>query len=119
MERFVFSFDVQYGFIFVLSNAVNSKTMNNFSCEVLQKHAHTNARVTRVTTAHGDFITPVFMPVGTRAAVNNMTPKELRAAGSQIILGGNTYHMLCAPGMEVIEQAGGMHAFMGWQGPML
>jgi queuine tRNA-ribosyltransferase len=59
------------------------------------------------------------MPVGTRAGVNNMTPLELKAAGSQIILGGNTYHMLCAPGMKVIEQAQGMHSFMGWNGPML
>jgi queuine tRNA-ribosyltransferase len=48
-----------------------------------------------------------------------MTPVELRDAGSQIILGGNTYHMLCAPGMEIIELAGGMHPFMGWHGPML
>jgi queuine tRNA-ribosyltransferase len=93
--------------------------MNTFSCEVLHQHPYTKARVTRITTAHGDFITPVFMPVGTRAGVNNMTPQELKAAGSQIILGGNTYHMLCAPGMSVIERAGGMHAFMGWHGPML
>ncbi len=93
--------------------------MNSFHCEVLHRHAHTSARVTRVTTPHGEFITPVFMPVGTRAGVNNMMPLELQQAGSQIILGGNTYHMLCAPGMEVIEQAGGMHAFMGWLGPML
>ena len=93
--------------------------MKTFSCEVLHKHSATQARVTRVTTAHGEFITPVFMPVGTRAGVNNMTPEELHAAGSQIILGGNTYHMLCAPGMDVIEKAGGMHPFMGWHGPML
>ncbi|KTD44799.1 tRNA guanosine(34) transglycosylase Tgt [Legionella parisiensis] len=93
--------------------------MKTFSCDVLHKHTATQARVTRVTTAHGEFITPVFMPVGTRAGVNNMTPAELRDAHSQIILGGNTYHMLCAPGMEVIEKAGGMHPFMGWHGPML
>lgn len=93
--------------------------MSRFSCEVLYKHPKTKARVTRVSTAHGDFITPVFMPVGTRAGVNNMTPNELKATGIQIILGGNTYHMLCAPGMDVIEKAGGMHAFMGWHGPML
>lgn len=86
---------------------------------MLYQHAHTAARVTRVTTPHGDFLTPVFMPVGTRAGVNNMTPDELTRAGSQIILGGNTYHMLCAPGMEVIKRAGGMHRFMGWPGPML
>jgi len=93
--------------------------MTTFSCEVLHQHAHTKARVTRVTTPHGEFITPVFMPVGTRAGVNNMMPSELKDAGSQIILGGNTYHMLCAPGMEVIKGAGGMHPFMGWDGPML
>ncbi len=93
--------------------------MKSFSCEVLYRHSATKARVTRVTTAHGEFITPVFMPVGTRAGVNNMMPAELQEAHSQIILGGNTYHMLCAPGMEVIEKAGGMHPFMGWHGPML
>lgn len=93
--------------------------MKTFSCDVLYKHSATQARVTRVATAHGEFITPVFMPVGTRAGVNNMTPVELHDAHSQIILGGNTYHMLCAPGMEVIEKAGGMHPFMGWHGPML
>ncbi len=93
--------------------------MPAFRCEVLCVHAHTRARVTRVHTPHGTFDTPVFMPVGTRAGVNNMTPGELRAAGSQIILGGNTYHMLCAPGMDVIRGAGGMHQLMGWNGPML
>ncbi len=87
--------------------------------EIIAQHAHTRARVTRVSTAHGDFIGPVFMPVGTRAGVNSMTPDELTAAQSQIILGGNTYHMLCAPGMDVIQAAGGMHPFMGWHGPML
>jgi queuine tRNA-ribosyltransferase len=92
---------------------------NLFQCEIIARHRHTNARVTRVTTPHGEFITPVFMPVGTRAGVNNMMPQALLDAGSQIILGGNTYHMLAAPGMEVIEQAGGMHSFMGWRGPML
>lgn len=93
--------------------------MNSFYCEVLKTHAHSHARVTRVVTPHGEFITPVFMPVGTRAGVNNMTPSELRDAGSQIILGGNTYHMLCAPGIDVLKKAGGMHPFMGWHGPML
>lgn len=93
--------------------------MNIFECKVLHQHAHTKARVTAITTPHGTFQTPVFMPVGTRAGVNNLTPHELQEAGSQIILGGNTYHMLCAPGMAIIEAAGGMHRFMGWHGPML
>ena len=90
-----------------------------FTTEVIARHAHTRARVVRVTTPHGVFVTPVFMPVATRAGVNNVFPTALTDAGSQIILGGNTYHMLAAPGMDVIEQAGGMHAFMGWNGPML
>jgi len=93
--------------------------MSEFHCEVLKTYPHNYARIVRVTTPHGEFTSPVFMPVGTRAGVNNMTPDELSAAGSQIILGGNTYHMLCAPGMPIIEAAGGMHPFMGWHGPML
>lgn len=93
--------------------------MSSFSCQIIKEHQHSKARITRVSTPHGDVLTPVFMPVGTRAGVNNMTPRELQEAGSQIILGGNTYHMLCAPGMEVIAQAQGMHSFMGWHGPML
>jgi len=93
--------------------------MKTFSCNVLNQDTHTKARVTQVNTPHGSFTTPTFMPVGTRAGVNNMTPPELKQAGSQIILGGNTYHMLCAPGMDIIKNAGGMHPFMGWDGPML
>lgn len=87
--------------------------------DLIAQHPHNHARVCRVHTYHGSFTTPVFMPVGTRAGVNNMTIEELHHTGSQIILGGNTYHMLCAPGMSVIKQAGGMHKFMGWSGPML
>lgn len=95
------------------------RVMTDFQCRLIVSHDKTKARVTKVTTAHGDFFTPTFMPVGTRAGVNNLTPAELSLAGSQIILGGNTYHMLCAPGMEVIKAAGGMHPFMAWKGPML
>lgn len=87
--------------------------------QVLKKAANRPARITKVTTAHGEFITPTFMPVGTRAGVNCMTPVQLIDSQSQIILGGNTYHMLVAPGMEIIKANGGMHPFMGWQGPML
>jgi queuine tRNA-ribosyltransferase len=59
------------------------------------------------------------MPVGTRAMLNYLTPADLKTSSCEIILGGNTYHMLCAPGMDVIEQAGGMHRFMGWDRTML
>ncbi len=99
--------------------SASASVHNDFSSQPLHRHAKTAARVMQVSTPHGTFLTPTFMPVGTRAGVNNMTPTELIASGSQIILGGNTYHMLCAPGMAIIEQAGGMHPFMGWHGPML
>lgn len=87
--------------------------------EKLKQHPSLPARVMRFTTAHGEVQTPAFMPVGTRAFVNHMTPADLAASGSQIILGGNTYHMLCAPGMDFIRAAGGMHRLMAWPGPML
>jgi queuine tRNA-ribosyltransferase len=92
---------------------------NEFSTTVLKEHPTNKARVLEVNTPHGTFTTPSFMPVGTRAVVNFMTPQDLKGTKSQIILGGNTYHMLCNPGMEIIQAAGGMHKFMGWQGPML
>ena len=93
--------------------------MNKFTTEIVATDANTSARVTRVTTPHGSFMTPAFMPVGTRAAVNLMNPEQLIAADAQIILGGNTYHMLCSPGLETIEKLGGMHKMMQWHGPML
>jgi queuine tRNA-ribosyltransferase len=92
---------------------------NTFSTQLIKKHSANHARVTQVTTPHGDFMTPAFMPVGTRAVVNHMTPRDLEGTGSQIILGGNTYHMLVAPGMDIIQAAGGMHRFMSWDKPML
>lgn len=93
--------------------------LNSFKTMLVKKHVSLPARVTKMMTPHGEILTPAFMPVGTRAYVNFMTPEDLINAGSQIILGGNTYHMLCAPGMEVIQTAGGMHQFMGWDKPML
>ncbi len=94
--------------------------MNNlFNCRIVKSSKHTCARVTEMTTSHGTVLTPAFMPVGTRAFVNHMTPKDLLEAGSQIILGGNTYHMLLNPGMEVIRASGGMHRLMAWNRPML
>lgn len=92
---------------------------NEFSTQLIKKHERLPARVTKIHTPHGEIITPAFMPVGTRAYVNFMTPADLNASGSQIILGGNTYHMLCHPGMDIIQAAGGMHRFMGWDQPML
>ena len=62
--------------------------------------------------------TPAFMPVGTYGTVKAMTPEELREVGSEIIL-GNAFHLMLRPGTEVIEQHGGLHGFMHWQGPIL
>ncbi len=92
---------------------------NVFQSHLVKQHSNRPARVMKMTTPHGSVTTPAFMPVGTRAYVNFMTPEDLTNAGSQIILGGNTYHMLCSPGVEVLQSAGGMHQFMNWNKPML
>jgi len=92
---------------------------NSFHSHIVKKHSSLPARVMRMTTPHGDVLTPAFMPVGTRAMLNYLTPSDLLHSRSEIILGGNTYHMLCTPGMDVIEAIGGMHQFMGWHKAML
>jgi queuine tRNA-ribosyltransferase len=76
------------------------------------------ARAGVLSTAHGDVPTPAFMPVGTKATVKSVDPDELRALGATIVL-GNTYHLHFRPGEEVIAEVGGLHRFMGWDGPIL
>ena len=76
------------------------------------------ARLGRLTTAHGPIDTPQFMPVGTQATVKALTPGDLHAAGAQMIL-GNTYHLSLRPTAERIASLGGLHRFMGWDGPIL
>ncbi len=76
------------------------------------------ARAGRVTTPHGAFNTPAFMPVGTRASVKALTPEELVEMGAGVIL-ANTYHLFLRPGHEVIRELGGLHKFMNWKGPIL
>ena len=71
-----------------------------------------------ISTPHGDINTPAFMPVGTLATVKAMSPDDLRDVGAEIIL-GNTYHLYLRPGHEVIRNMGGLHKFMGWDGPIL
>jgi queuine tRNA-ribosyltransferase len=68
--------------------------------------------------AHGRVDTPAFMPVGTYGTVKAMSPQELVATGSQIVL-GNTFHLWLRPGLEVIQKHGGLHRFMAWSGPLL
>jgi queuine tRNA-ribosyltransferase len=69
-------------------------------------------------TAHGNIDTPAFMPVGTYGAVKGMSPVEVRELGAQIVL-GNTFHLWLRPGLDVIGAHGGLHRFMGWDGPIL
>ena len=69
-------------------------------------------------TPHGDVLTPAFMPVGTRAAVKAVDTDDLVGVGAEIIL-ANTYHLMLRPGAELIDQLGGLHGFMSWDGPIL
>ena len=76
------------------------------------------ARRGELRTAHGVVQTPAFMPVGTQGAVKAVTGRDLRDAGAEMIL-GNTYHLYLRPGDRRIERLGGLHRFMGWDGPIL
>ncbi len=76
------------------------------------------ARAGTIKTPHGSILTPIFMPVGTQAAVKSVSPEELREAGATIIL-ANTYHLMLRPGPELIADLGGLHRFMHWDGPVL
>lgn len=83
------------------------------------KDTQTQARAGRITTEHGEIQTPIFMPVGTVGSVKAVHMQELRRdIDAQIIL-GNTYHLFMRPGLEIIEQAGGLHRFNGWDRPIL
>ena len=86
--------------------------------ELLAQDSESKARHGRITTAHGVIKTPAFMPVGTQGTVKSVTPNELRALSTQIIL-GNTYHLFVRPGIDVIRHFGGLHRFMNWSGPIL
>lgn len=81
-------------------------------------HTDGAARRGRLETPHGAVETPVFMPVGTVGSVKGVTPVQLRATGAQIIL-ANTYHLQLRPTADVVQSLGGLHTFMGWDGPIL
>jgi queuine tRNA-ribosyltransferase len=76
------------------------------------------ARHGTVTTPHGAFDTPMFMPVGTQGTVKGLTPTQVRDCGTQMLL-GNTYHLTLRPGDELVAELGGLHEFMQWDGPIL
>src|SRR5205823_5906833 len=86
--------------------------------ELLAKDATTRARFGRVTTRHGVFDTPAFMPVGTQGTIKGVLPDHVAATGSQIIL-ANTYHLMLRPGERVVAALGDLHKFMAWPGPIL
>ena len=86
--------------------------------QLLRTDTTTAARRGRLQTGHGIVETPIFMPVGTQGTVKAVTPEHLGDIGAQIIL-GNTYHLNLRPGSELIRELGGLHKFMGWNGPIL
>jgi queuine tRNA-ribosyltransferase len=85
---------------------------------LLHEDAGSSARRGRITLAHGEVETPAFMPVATHGSVKGLTPVEIRATGAEMIL-SNAYHLWLRPGCDVIDTAGGLHRFIGWDGPIL
>ena len=82
-------------------------------------HEHSYARAGKITTEHGEILTPIFMPVGTAGSVKAVTQQQLQnGVKAQIIL-GNTYHLYLRPGVDILNAAGGLHAFMHWNKPIL
>jgi queuine tRNA-ribosyltransferase len=89
-----------------------------FGFEVLARDPGGRARAGVVTTPHGRARTPAFMAVGTAATVKALTPEQVRRTGTEVVL-CNTYHLAVRPGEDLIAAAGGLHRFMGWDGPIL
>src|SRR4051812_29447581 len=86
--------------------------------DLYKTDASSRARLGRVTTRHGSFDTPAFMPVGTQGTIKGVLPDHVAATGSQIIL-ANTYHLMLRPGERVVADLGDLHRFMGWPGAIL
>lgn len=86
--------------------------------ELIKTCKQSGARLGRLHTPHGTIDTPIFMPVGTQATVKTMSPEELKEMNAQIIL-SNTYHLFLRPGHDIVREAGGLHAFMNWDRPIL
>jgi queuine tRNA-ribosyltransferase len=90
----------------------------NFGFEILSRDPSSYARLGRLQTPHGTIETPNFIFVGTKAAIKNLHPYQMREAGADMIL-ANTYHLTIQPGPDLVQKMGGLHKFMGWDGPML
>src|SRR3546814_1402254 len=88
------------------------------SSDLVARDAGSRARAGRLTTPHGTIMTPAFIFCATKAAIKAAGPRELKDANADIIL-ANTYHLMLQPGAELVAKMGGLHRFMGWDGPML
>jgi queuine tRNA-ribosyltransferase len=95
-----------------------TRTTRPVRFETLARDPGSAARLGRLETPHGTVETPVFMPVGTQATVKGLTPDQVRATGTAMLL-ANTYHLALRPGEGVVAALGGLHTFMGWDGPIL
>lgn len=91
---------------------------DGFGFQLLQADPTTSARAGVLTTERGEVATPAFMPVGTLGTVKGLTVDQILSTGAQVVL-GNTYHLALRPGKERIARLGGLHRFMGWDGPIL
>ena len=85
---------------------------------LIKEEKNTNARLGKIKTNYGEYDTPMFMPVGTQATVKTLSPEELKDLHAGIIL-SNTYHLWLRPGEDIVNEAGGLHKFMNWNGPIL
>ena len=92
--------------------------MSGFSFEVGTRLEGTMGRTGLIRTPHGDISTPAFTPVGTKATVKAVLPETMRDLGAQVIL-ANAYHLYLQPGADIVDEAGGLAAFMGWDGPTI
>jgi len=92
--------------------------LDSFNFRIIKKDKNTNARAGVLFTPHGQVKTPVFMPIGTQAAVKTLTSEDLKEVGAEMIL-GNAYHLYLRPGHNLIDKAGGLHKFMSWDLPLL
>src|SRR5438067_8341633 len=103
---------------YVIASNFLSLNQRPIQYELISRDSATAARLGRVTTLHGSFDTPAFMPVGTQGSIKGLLPDHVAATGAQCIL-ANTYHLMLRPGEKVVAELGGLHKFMGWPGPIL
>ena len=92
--------------------------MSNFKWEVKYKLKNSKARVGKISTPHGDIETPAFIFCATKAALKSFSTYDAKKNNTQVIL-SNTYHLMLQPGSNLIANHGGLHKFIGWDGPML